>query len=186
LRARATALAFCLSLLLPVHAAAPDEDIVVHVRKDGPVITVEVQCPVDAPPSIVWDVFTDYDHMAEFVSNLEWSRVEQRADNVLRVHQKGHASRGPISISFDTVREIQLMPFSEIRSRLLSGDLAASTFATRIVDGASGLRVEHAGSYIPNMWVPPIIGPALIEAETRKQFGEFRKEILRRAAAAAR
>jgi hypothetical protein len=30
------------------------------------------------------------------------------------------------------------------------------------------------------MWVPPLIGPAMIEAETRKQFGEIRTEILRR------
>jgi hypothetical protein len=32
------------------------------------------------------------------------------------------------------------------------------------------------------MWVPPLIGPALIEAETRKQFAEIRTEIVRRAA----
>jgi hypothetical protein len=34
------------------------------------------------------------------------------------------------------------------------------------------------------MWVPPIIGPVLIEAETQKQFGEIRREILRRNALA--
>jgi hypothetical protein len=28
--------------------------------------------------------------------------------------------------------------------------------------------------------VPPVIGPTLIEAETRKHFGELRNEILRR------
>jgi len=32
------------------------------------------------------------------------------------------------------------------------------------------------------MWVPPYIGPAVIEAETRKQFGEVRTEMLRRSA----
>jgi hypothetical protein len=32
------------------------------------------------------------------------------------------------------------------------------------------------------MWVPPFIGPALIEGETRKQFSEIRAEILRRGA----
>jgi hypothetical protein len=181
------ALVALLSSLPPAHAAAtPDADIVVHVRKDGPVIYVEVRCPVDAPPPILWDVLTDYDHMARFISNLEWSRVEERADNLLRVHQKGHASRGPLSIGFEIVREIRLVPFSEIRSRLVSGDLESSTFVTRIAHDAAGLRIEHTGSYTPNLWVPPVIGPALIEAETRKQFGEFRTEILRRATAPAR
>jgi hypothetical protein len=32
------------------------------------------------------------------------------------------------------------------------------------------------------MWVPPYVGPAVIEAETQKQFGEIRTEILRRSA----
>jgi len=36
---------------------------------------------------------------------------------------------------------------------------------------------------MPDMWVPPFIGPAMIEAETKKQFGEIRAEILRRNAA---
>ena len=182
MRAAAAALAIFLSAASTVHAAADDSDILVHVRKDGPVISVEVRCPVEAPASVLWDVLTDYDHMAQFVSNLQQSHVEQRVDNLLRVRQSGKASRGPLSISFENVREIQLVPFSEIRSRLVSGDLVASTFVTRIADGAGGLRIEHAGIYTPNMWVPPVVGPALIEAETRKQFGEIRTEILRRSA----
>jgi len=35
------------------------------------------------------------------------------------------------------------------------------------------------------VWVPPLIGPAVIEAETRKQFEEIRAEILRRSALAS-
>jgi hypothetical protein len=43
----------------------------------------------------------------------------------------------------------------------------------------------HTGRYTPSLWVPPIVGPALIEAETRKQYGEIRAEIERRAGAMA-
>ena len=78
------------------------------------------------------------------------------------------------------VREIQLVPQREIRSRLISGNLKASEFTTRIVDEAGGLRILNSGRYTPKIWVPPLIGPALIEAETRKQFGEIRAEIMRR------
>jgi hypothetical protein len=35
---------------------------------------------------------------------------------------------------------------------------------------------------VPDVWVPPLIGPSVIEAETRKQFDEVRTEILRRSA----
>ena len=74
---------------------------------------------------------------------------------------------------------------TEIRSQMISGDTMPASFTTRI-DGADGrLRVVHEGSYTPTQWVPPVIGTALIEMETRKQYGEIRDEILRRAAGVA-
>ena len=157
-------------------------DIVVRVHKDGQTVAVDVDCPVDAPWSVVWEVLTDYEHMAQFISNIEYSGVENRVDNVLRVRQKGKASRGPLTLRFDYLREVELVPYGEIRSRLLSGDLKASDFVTRIVEVAARVHIVNSGRYIPNLWVPPIIGPALIEAETQKQFGEIRSEIMRRSA----
>jgi len=53
---------------------------------------------------------------------------------------------------------------------------------TRIVVTSEGVNIVNSGRYTPNRWVPPLIGPALIEAETQKQFGEIRTEILRRSA----
>jgi len=110
--------------------------------------------------------------------------VQDTVGNMLRVHQKGKASRGPLTLTFDNVREIELVPSSEIRSRLISGDMKTSDFVTRIVEVAARVHIVNSGHYTPNMWVPPIIGPALIEAETQKQFGEIRSEILRRSAMA--
>jgi len=163
-----------------VWATAADKDIVVHAKKDGAEVVVDVDCPVRAPALMVWDVLTDYDNMGSFISNLKYSGVQERADNVLKVRQTGKATRGPLSITFDNVREVQLLPFTEIRSRLVSGDLKASVFTTRIVDVDGLIHIVNSGRYTPKMWVPPLIGPALIEEETRKQFGEIRTEILRR------
>jgi hypothetical protein len=176
---------FVATLLLAVvpvcaWSSGTDQDIVVEVRKDGQNIAVDVDCPVDAPRPVVWEVLTDYGQMAQFISNLEYSGVDSRADNVLRVHQKGKASRGILTIKFDNIREIELVPYREIRSRMISGDLTASAFTTRIVDVDQRVHIVNSGHYTPKMWVPPVIGPALIEAETRKQFGEIRAEILRR------
>lgn len=169
------------ALALPAWPAPPpDQDIVVRVKKDRADIVVEVDSPVRAPLSVTWEVLTDYDNMTSFISNLEYSAVESRVDNVLRVRQKGRATRGPFSFAFDNVRQVELVPFTEIRSQLVSGDLKASAFATRIVDVGGVVHIVHSGRYTPNVWVPPLIGPALIEAETRKQFGEIRAEILRR------
>jgi uncharacterized membrane protein len=162
----------------------PNQDIAVRVEKDGQRIAVDVDCPVDAPWAVVWEVLTDYDHMAQFISNLQYSGVEEASDSVLRVRQKGEASRGPLTLRFDNVREVELVPQREIRSRMIRGDMKESNFVTRIMEVNDRIHIVNAGRYTPNVWVPPLIGPALIEAETQKQFGEIRTEILRRAAAA--
>ena len=161
--------------------AADDADIAVEVRKDGETIHVSVDCPVRAPPAVAWEVMTDYDNMARFITNLTQSSVRMHMGNRMQVFQKGKASRGPLSISFENMREIQLVPKSEIRSKLIAGDTMPAQFVTRIEERDGMTHVMHTGSYTPSMWVPPGIGPALIEAETRKQYGEIRAEIVRRA-----
>ena len=88
----ATALA---AVRFPPGRSIPNQDIVVQVRKNGPQIAVDVICPVDAPASVVWEVLTDYEHMAQFISNIASSDVEDTAGNVLRVRQKGKATAGP-------------------------------------------------------------------------------------------
>jgi hypothetical protein len=168
------------AVALSTSGAGPDEDIIVHAKREGPEIVVEVDCPVRAPVPAVWDVLTDYDNMSRFISNLQYSGIQGRVDNVLKVRQYGKATRGPLTITFDNVREVELRPFTEVRSRLISGDLKASVFTTRLVDVDGLVHIVNSGRYTPKIWVPPVIGPALIEAETRKQFGEIRTEILRR------
>ena len=177
-------LAALLFALFPVCAwpATAADDIVVDVRKEGAEVAVDVDCPVDASRQLVWDVLTDYEHMAQFVSNIAYSGVDARTGNLLRVHQKGKVSRGILSMSFDNVREVELVPRREIRSRMISGDMKASAFTTSIVEVGGRLHIVNVGRYQPNLWIPPVIGPALIRAETQKQFGEIRAEILRRSA----
>ncbi len=165
-----------------VEAGATD-DIVVNVRKDGPAVAVEVDCPVQAPRAVAWDVLTDYDGMARFVSSLEQSVVRVRFGNRVQVFQKGKAALGPFTLAFANLREVELVPQDEIRSRIVSGDMRPAAFTTRLEQRGPVLHVVHAGTYTPAQWVPPVIGPALIAAQTRKQYGEIRDEILRRAAA---
>ncbi|MEO8506755.1 MAG: hypothetical protein ABI593_03915, partial [Betaproteobacteria bacterium] len=130
--------------------------------------------------AVAWDVLTDYENMAKFISNLEQSVVRMRFGDRLQVFQKGTASRGPLTFPFENLREIVLHPHREIVSRVIGGDAMPAEFTTRIDDVDGKLHIVHTGRYTPSIWVPPLIGPALIEAETRKQYGEIRDEILRR------
>ncbi|MFO1412879.1 MAG: SRPBCC family protein [Burkholderiales bacterium] len=169
---------------LPAGAAQDGADIAVHVEKDGGSVRVQVDCPVRAPAAVAWDVLTDYDNMAKFVTNLTQSSVRMRMGNRAQVHQKGKASRGPLSIAFENVREIEFTPQTEIRSRIVSGEPMPAEFVTRIEERDGQVHVVHHGHYTPSVWVPPGIGPAIIESETRKQYAEIRAEIERRTSSA--
>lgn len=161
-------------------AAAPDADIAVSVRKDKETVFVDVDCPVKAPLPVIWDVLTDYDHMSGFISSLQYSGIEGHHDNILTVRQKGTGKLGLFSFTFENVREVEIVPSVEIRSHHISGDLESSTFTTRVIDVDGTPHIINIGRYVPRQWVPPLIGPALIGAETRKQFADIRAEILRR------
>ena len=170
---------------VPSRTDAQDaSDIVVHVKKDGATIIVDVEMMVQAPPLATWDVLTDYDHMAQFVGNVQSSKITGRKGNTLVVTQKSGTSFGLLKFSFDNVREVELVPHSEIRSNLISGDMKASAFTTRIMSNGGGVtRVVNHGEFVPTMWVPPVIGTAFLESETRRQFHELRNEIMRRTTA---
>jgi hypothetical protein len=88
-----------------------------------------------------------------------------------------------MTFSFAAVRVIELTPMREIRSSLVSGDFKSHASTTRLVGVDQGVRVVHHGEYVPKAWLPPIVGVAVIESETRKQFDEFSAEMLRRQAA---
>ncbi|MEO7056015.1 MAG: SRPBCC family protein [Caldimonas sp.] len=155
----------------------------VHVEKRGEAVVIDVDMSVPATPAIAWAVLTDYEHMATFLSNLTSSRVVHRQGETLHVAQAGHTRVAFMTFSFAAVRAVELVPMDEIRSSLLSGDFKSYVSTTRLVSVNQGVRVMHHGEYVPKAWLPPMVGVAVIESETRKQFDEFSAEMLRRQAA---
>ena len=168
-------------VLLPASAAPPNPgDIAVDIRRDGEAFVVNVDFLVDSTRQEAWNVLTDYDHMAEFLSNVTASGIIRRDQGRIEVAQTGRLSFGPFEMKLENVREIEFVPLQEIRSKLIRGDMKASSFTTRISTEGTRTRITNQGRFTPDRWIPPLIGTAVLEAETRKQFAEFRAEILRR------
>lgn len=178
--------AFACACSLAAHAESPTskQDIEVAAKKVSNMVVIDVSMLVAATPREAWDVLTDYDRMPQFLPNLQSSKILSKSPTRLEVAQKGGASHGPITITFDVVRDVQLKPYSEIISHVISGDLKKVDGTTRLAPEADGTRITFHSESIPNVWVPPGIGPSLIENETRDQFGDLRAEIIRRKAAA--
>lgn len=167
------------------HSGVPDaRDIAVAIDREGDTFSVTAELVVDATPQEVFAVLTDFEHMARFVSNVIESRVVGRDGDRIAVEQKSRLAFGPIELEFTNVRDVETVPFREIRSRVTEGDMEGSSFTTTIAARAARTWIGNRGSFHSNRWLPPVIDRLVLEDETRKQFQEFRIEILRRKAAA--
>jgi len=171
---------FC---LFAFHANADaDKAIAVAVRIQGEEAIVDVNFHVRVTPQEAWAVMTDYDHATHFISKLEKSVILSRTDELLLVSQKGTMGIGPLSVTFQTVSEIRLTPFEQMQARLVSGNMKKNDATTRLVADATGTLIVHHMESIPDVWMPPIIGRALVEFETRARFRQLVEEMLRRKA----
>lgn len=170
-----------IALLLPGVGAEATERIAVKVEKSGQRVTVDVVVHADAPVAQAWAVFTDYEAMPAFLKSVTQSRVLKREGNSVTVEQAGAVRIAFMRFAFHAVRSVELAPMREIRSGQLSGDFkeyaSTTTFAAT---EHGGVRIHHHGSYVPKTWIPPLVGPAMIEAETRRQYEQFLAEIERR------
>jgi hypothetical protein len=171
-----------LTLSLVAAAATGEDDnritVVVHQHDDA--VHVDVRFRVGVHPPEAWDVLTDFDHLVGVVTSLESSKILSRSGTSIVVHQRGKATRGLLTFGFDTIREVKLTPYEEIRSHLISGTLKMSEGLTQLSSDGDGTLIVNHGEFTPNFTLPPILGVQFIEAETRKQFGELRDEMLRR------
>ena len=164
-------------------AEANPDDITVKVQKDGDAVIIDLTVTVPATPQEAWDVLIDFDHMTQFLSSLQASKILEKNDNKLKVSQKGQSSHGGFSFSFESVREVELTPYEMIRSHLISGTMKKHEGLTQLFPAGSGTKIVYHGESIANVWVPPLVGTSLVESDVRKQFQEMEAEILKRKAA---
>jgi carbon monoxide dehydrogenase subunit G len=162
-----------------------NEDIGVKVKIDGENVIVDLSLIVPATQQEVWDVLIDFEHMADFVSNLKESKVISNSNETLKVFQRGEANYGPINFTFYSTREIQLSPLVKIQSHMISGNMIKMDGTTQLVNEGGQTRIVYHSDSIPGVWIPPIVGKGFIEHETREQFHEMSNEILKRKQARA-
>lgn len=169
----------------PVFADADShQPLTVDVRRDHGMVVIDVDMQVNASPQETWTVLTDYDHMTQVLPDLRSSKATKQANGKLRLEQTGEVSYGPLSVPFDAVREIDLKPYTEIVSRAVAGSVKEGTAITHLIPQASGTRIVYHSESVPNLWVPPGLGPTFVKSETTAQFERLRNEILKRKAAA--
>jgi Polyketide cyclase / dehydrase and lipid transport len=175
-RRRCLCAAAVAGLMLPAAA----QEVTAKVERHGDKIVVDVTARVAAPLATTWAVLVDYDHMADYMSNLKTSKVLRRQGNQLEVSQSGETKVAFVRFAFASVRLIELLPMKEIRSQLVSGDFKSFDTLTQLAEVGAETHITYHGEYVPTSWVPPLIGPGVIGGETKRQYGQLLAEAMRR------
>ncbi len=159
---------------------APDRDLNVHAERDGDTLHVTVDMRVAVKPRRAWEVMTDFDRMAGFVPNLSSSRIVARNGNRLKVAQKGTYTLGLWNFPFESMRDVELFPYTRVTSHATGGSMKNMDSVTYFEAEGQNTRVNYNATLTPALSIPPLLGPSLISSEVREQFQGMHDEMLRR------
>ena len=188
---------FCrclLILLLTVSTSAgakPDDSLEIQTALLRPCdkslaydcVKVDVGMQVDAPIEIVWQVITDYQHAAQFISNLKSSTETPLGPNSLLVEQVGRVGWGALNVEIKTVYKVSLNPIEKkINSFLVGGNLKTINMNTQLQSKANGSTLLlYTMVTDPGPWAPLSITEELLKRQARQGFDDLRREIMKRA-----
>jgi hypothetical protein len=168
------------TLVVAAPALGTDSESRIDVSRRGGIFVVDAALWAPVAPHEAWTVLVDFDHMASFVPNLSESRVVSRSAGQVTVAQKGVARLGLLRYPFESVREVDLQPFEQVRSRNVGGNVSRIDSTTRIFESGSGTRILYHVEVAPEFWFPDLIGEAFLRHEIREQFDAIVKEMVRR------
>jgi carbon monoxide dehydrogenase subunit G len=156
------------------------KDINITIQKNGEQIIVDVYFTVPVSSQWVWETLTDFDNTHSFISSVQSSKVINRTGNTLHVTQKSIIRVSVATFNFESVREVNLVPFKEINERMISGNMRKMEEITQIIPKGDQTRISYHANIIPDIWIFKYIGHVFIEDAAREQFREIRDEIIRR------
>jgi len=152
----------------------------------GDCIKVDVTLLLDAPIDIVWDVITDYQQAAQFITNLRSSTAKQLGPNKLQVEQVGRVGWNALNVDIKTVYHVHLNPVDKkIQSLAVAGDLKMVSMRTQLHTQANGgTLLEYTLTTDPGRWAPLVIAEELLLRNAKQSFSDLKREILKRASLA--
>ena len=172
----------------------------VSVERDGDTFYVHARASVAVDPRVAWDTITDYEHMREFLPNIERSKVIARQGTRLTIE---HVGQFPLFF-FDVPVRVRLavtqQPYERVVARSEAGEVDGAPQTLRSFAGTydlavitlerrAGVRLEYESRFELAEPLPPIIGDlfgtAMVTKTMRLQFEAMVREMVRRQAGRA-
>jgi Polyketide cyclase / dehydrase and lipid transport len=171
------------TLLLPLQAAALR--LLAKADVDRSMLTgkVDIVAYVDVPADVpaAWAVLTDYNKLAEFVPDMDTSRIVSKPGEAIKVYQRGKKSWLLIDMPLELVFNMHETPPSSIRFSLVSGNIGDMYGEWRLYAFGQGVRIKYVAHMKPGLFSPRVPGDSLlIESDIENMMQAIGQEILRR------
>ncbi|GGP18059.1 SRPBCC family protein [Silvimonas iriomotensis] len=166
------------ALAADTSAASP---VAAHVEKKGETVTLESEFTVPVSREIAWEVLTDFDHMASYVPNLSSSKILEHTDTTMKVEQKGVVPLGIFHASYDSIRQMELKPMTEIRAKSVGGDSGPLTSISTLSEKNGQTVVSYHAEWTPTSKLVGSLGTGTARDQLLHQFTAMEQEMLRRA-----
>jgi len=171
---------FLLAAALFAASPAWADEPVVRAHRDGDAIVVSAVAEVRVRHAVAWSVLTDYDHYADFVPDLNYSRVRGRDPRGLIVEQRGHARFLFLSQRIEATLAVAETPQRSVTSRAVAGSFRELEGRYEIEPVAGGTRVVYTGRVVPGDSLPLWLTAMAMKSNVERQFGALVREMARR------
>ena len=172
-----------LTWLVPLHAAALQLSGRAEVDRSMLSGNVDIQAFIDVPADLpaAWEVLTDYNRLAEFVPDMESSRIVSKPGEGIKVYQRGKKSWLLVDMPLELVFRMDETPPSRIRFSLVSGNIGDMHGEWRLSMFGQGVRIKYVAHMKPGLFSPRVPGDSLlIESDIENMMQSIGREILRR------
>lgn len=159
----------------------PDDSVKVNVAEEGRgVYTLRGSFTVQAEPSNVWKVLTDYGQMGDFIPSVRTSVVKKEGTDSILVSQETTSWFLAIPKKTRVMLQVQEAPFD----RIDFVDVAQHDFehfkgSWQVEKTANGTRVDYTASAKPKIYLP-VWGRSIGLDMVKGLMRDLRKEIIRR------
>jgi ribosome-associated toxin RatA of RatAB toxin-antitoxin module len=166
-----------LTAALPARAAGP---IALQVERDGARLRVRATVEAEAPAELCYGAIADFDRLAEFIPDLESSRIVSGPGQPLLLRQVGETRLGFSRYTVDVTLALTVDPPRRIDFIRVAGNIAFMEGHWQVRGDAGRCTIDYRADLQPSFWVPPVLGPVIMRQQVEAQLKGLKAEIDRR------
>ena len=168
------------TLLFPAYLAQAGTIQTTTVERDGDSYALAITTQIDAPVEVVYQSITDFDNLAAINPNIEKSRLIDRPNaDTQRVH-----SIIKVCILMFCKRVVQVQDVTRPSEHVIEAVIvpAKSDFRSgfarwQLTQQGESTLLSFSHRFVPDFWVPPVIGPWIIQRKLISEVAETARYI---------